>query len=449
VTGKAPNPIPSSVLDAVARGIGLQARVDRPALQRFSHWPIEFLPKQAEFMAATEREVGYSGAFGAGKTRALAYKSVQRASVPGARELLCRKHLVTLKATTLRTLLDGDGDQPPVLRQGTYSHNKSDKIIRLHDGGEIVYFGLDDPEKIGSYNGTGCGIDEAVELTEEDYRQLRGRVRLRAPGLERQIYWACNPGAPGHHLAQRFGIATNARATDPALAATGTRVVFTRALDNHFLPDDYRADLETFTGLARSRYVEGLWVGSEGLIYDRFDRTVHVMDREGPWAATWLGVDDGYSNPYCALLVRVDGDGRIHVEDEDYCRQLLMAEKCERMTDMVARYGLNVAELDGGEVDPAAAELRAEMLSRGIPASPAENEVLDGIARVQQRMSVLKDGKPRLTISPRCTNLIRELGLYEWMEGKDKPRKEHDHAPDALRYVEAAISVGGIGVYGI
>ena len=209
----------------------------------------EVLPKQMQFLTAPEREVLYSGAFGAGKSRALCWKLVTRASVPGAIELLVRKTNVALKRSTLKTLLESDGDLPAVLPAGAYTHNKSMQTIRIHGGGEIMYFGLDDPDKIGSTPATGVAIDEATELTEKDYTALRGRIRVKVKGLPRQIYSATNPGAPSHHLAQRFGLASDCE------AAPDTKVITTRTADNFFLPADYVADLNTFSGVARKRYV--------------------------------------------------------------------------------------------------------------------------------------------------------------------------------------------------
>ena len=87
------------------------------------------LPKQFDFVKSEAREVLYSGAYAAGKTRALCYRLVSRAQVEGSREGICRKHLVTLKASTLRTLLEPDGTAPPVLPAGSYQHNKSEKVI--------------------------------------------------------------------------------------------------------------------------------------------------------------------------------------------------------------------------------------------------------------------------------------------------------------------------------
>ncbi len=53
---------------------------------------------------------------------------------------------------------------------------------------------------------------------------------------------------------------------------------------------------------------------------------------------------------------------------------------------------------------------------------------------MQKRLAIGDDGRPLLTVDPRCTNLIREFETYEWMPDRDKPRKAFDHALDALRY---------------
>ena len=89
------------------------------------------LPKQYDFVRSDAREVLYSGAYAAGKTRALCYRLVSRAQVVGSREGICRKHLVTLRASTLRTLLEPDGSAPAVLPPGTYEWNKSNRTMSV------------------------------------------------------------------------------------------------------------------------------------------------------------------------------------------------------------------------------------------------------------------------------------------------------------------------------
>lgn len=386
---------------------------------------IEILPKQAEYLQATERHVLYSGAVGAGKTRALCLKLAMRAATPGAREGLCRKHLVTLKATTLKTLLEGDGPMPAILPLGYYEHNKSEKTIKLKGGGEIVYFGFDDPAKAGSYNLSGLGIDEAVELTDLDYAQGDFRVRLDVPGLPRQIYGACNPGPPSHHLAKRFALGGGNN-----IPAVGSRAIRTRSTDNFFLPPDYLAQLATYSGLAKARFVDGQWVGSDGLVYDRWDRTRFVVDRSGEqWRRIVVGQDEGYTNPAAMLVVGEDNDGRLHVIEEWYEAKKLEAEVIAEAQRIHGRY-----RPEAFIVDPAAAKLRAAMRNVGLPVREANNDVFPGIQRVQQRLIVAGDGRPRLTVSPTCANLIRELETYEWKvdrsnkSTKDEPKKENDHA---------------------
>jgi phage terminase large subunit len=52
---------------------------------------------------------------------------------------------------------------------------------------------------------------------------------------------------------------------------------------------------------------------------------------------------------------------------------------------------------------------------------------------------VAGDGLPRLTVDPSCEDLIREFETYEYERDasgtqRDRPKKENDHALDALRY---------------
>jgi PBSX family phage terminase large subunit len=388
---------------------------------------IPILPKQLAFLQEQSREVLYSGAFGAGKTRALAFKVAIRGAVRGAFEGLCRKVGADLKVTTLQTLLEPEGDLPPVLPPGSYTHNKSEHLIHIHQGGTIFYFGLDDPGRRASLNLSGCGIEEATELKEDDYTMLRGRVRRNVAGLTRQIYMACNPGPPSHFLAERFGLSQDR--TEPV---ANCAVVRTRSRDNHFLPADYLADLDTFTGLRKARYVEGLWVGSEGLVYDRWDRRLHVREREFEPARVVCAIDDGYSHPFAALRLEVDHDGRVHVAAERYAKQLSTGQKIAAVRDIGA-------DAEAWVVDSAAAQLVRELNDEGLSARPVDKStrsVFEGIVHlVAPRLEVAGDGEPRLTVDQSCANTIREFESYEWSDTRrDEPVKELDHAMDALRY---------------
>lgn len=401
----------------------------------------KFLPKQIAFLRSDAPNVLYSGSVRAGKTYALCTKAVMRACTPGAREALCRKHRVTLTATTLVTLLRGDGMMPPVLPPGTYTINKAEGLIQLNGGGEIVYFGLDDPDKIGSRSLTGAALDEAVDFDERDWDMLQTRVSLDVPGVPRQVYGACNPGVPGHFLARRFGLAGGAQPLPGHVAFR------TRSHENVFLPPDYLARIDTLTGVARKRLVLGEWVGSEGLVYDTWDRDAHVRERAGPWARVIIAVDDGNTNPCAMLLIGVDGDGRMHILREVYQSRMLTSAKIAAALDLARGY-----DIEAVVHDPAAAQLAMEMADRDLPVVAADNAVSAGIAAVQQRLAPGPDGEPRLTVDPGCVNVIREMESYEWETGaaaqaRERPRKENDHAMDALRYGTMYLATNGLQVW--
>ena len=390
---------------------------------------LEVLPQQLKFLRSTAREVLYSGAFGAGKTRAICLRVAMRASIAGAREGLCRKTVVALKRSTLKTLLEPDGLLPPILPRGSYDYKKIDGEIKIHGGGSIMLFGLEDAGRIASMNLSGVAIDECVELNEKDYTMLRGRIRLSLPNLANQIYGACNPSTPQHFLAKRFGLAGGATCQPNCEAITTT------SRDNWFLPMDYVEDLETMTGVARKRYVEGIWCGSEGLVYDQWDEDVFVVE-EVPeqFDRLIVGMDMGYNNPAVLLLIGIKDD-RLFIVDEWYERQKLEQE----IVETALRWKELHPEIDCFVIDPSAAGLRASMRNVGLDAVPAKNAVFSGIQTVAQRLRKNKVGDPMLVVHRKCSNLIREFGSYEWMSNqdgsmKDQPKKEHDHALDAIRY---------------
>lgn len=398
---------------------------------------VKLLPKQADFVAAEDcRELLYSGAYGAGKSRAVCVKVLRKAVVPGARVGLFRKVSVSLKATTLKTLLEPEGRLPAVLPPGYYEHNKTLGEIRIVGGGQITYGGLDDPLKIRSMNLSDVAVDEAIDLNAEDWRTLRSRIRVKPnPEWVNQIFGATNPGPPSHFLAERFGLAGGHR------PAPNCRAIQTRSRDNTFLDPDYVADLETFTGLAKDRYVLGKWVGSDGLVYDLWSQALHVRGSDGGGARTIVGVDDGFTNPFAAVRCELDGDGRLHVAGMAYERGLQTDQKVEA----VARL-LDGVDPESVIVDEASPMLIKAMQSAGLPAVKTRKSkvsVFEGISMVHQRLADPGDGQVRLTVDPSCQSLVREFESYEWKQTagarRDVPVPMNDHALDALRYVVSSI----------
>lgn len=408
--------------------------------------PIKLMRKQYEFVHSNAPEILSSGAFGTGKTRGLCYRAVRLAQHPAARVGLCRLTHTALKRTTLATLLEPDGDLPPVLEPGSYTRRKApgEEEVRLTNGGRILPFGCEDPVTIASLQLTDCCIDEGIELEEKHWNMLVGRCRVTytLPDGSRNINTmatATNPGAPGHFLHKKF-IAL----TEEQRQALGRHLIRTKTGDNFLLLQkdiSLLRRLSRFTGAALLRYRDGVWCAHEGAIYPMFSDGVHVLHRPGPWVRFVAGVDYGFSHPSALRVQGLDGAGSSHVLAELYETGRTpdeFAEACQAATTVYSPITF--------VVDPSAPALIKALRQRGLHAIGGDNDVLGGIGKVQNALTPdpENDGQPRLTFEPTCARGTDEYLSYHWKEGalKEQPEKKDDHACDADRYAIMYIQRG-------
>lgn len=404
---------------------------------------VNLFAQQAAYFCATEPEVLYAGAVGAGKTVCLLLKCVARAMVPGACELIVRKTNKSLEDSTLKTLLYGDGEFPPILPPGTYTINWSKHVIKIHGGGEIRWCGLDDPAKMGSRNFSGIHFDECTDIDDEFWWNLLiMRCRAEIPGLPLQINGACNPGPPTHYLANRFGI--NALASP----REGTKLIRTKSADNIHLPPAYVARINMFTGNMRRKYVLGEWVAVDGLVYGCWDRDKHLVPAAEfgrGWKRAFIGYDRGYTDPFSSHLLLEDGEGRVSIAAERYGSGVPLAQRIAHVQELAAiAQGLDVP-LVVVRCDPSANEDIDAMVAKGLPAVGIPSQIEDGIEVVRSRME-----QGLVAIDPACKNAVFEIESYTY-EPNGKPKDSHNHAMDDIRYAFQAIkgtdTVGGFGQF--
>jgi phage terminase large subunit len=201
-----------------------------------------------------------------------------------------------------------------------------------------------------------------------------------------------------------------------------------------------------YTGEFAKQEIDGDFVAFEGLVYSEFDRGVHVAERTiGEGWGRLRSIDYGYTNPFVCLWGAVDEDNRLHIYDEHYRAKTLIRDHAEAIRRRDGIYRFTVADHD--------AQDNAEMGAVGISTRPAQKDVIRGIQKLKARLAVQADGRPRLTIAPKCANLIREFSSYRWNEtkegrnDKEEPVKENDHAMDALRYMVMEIDNQKVFVY--
>lgn len=371
----------------------------------------KLLPKQSTFLRSTKKEVLLSGAYGSSKSTALCLAILKECQIPNAQILLCRKTLTSLKRSTLGTLIHG---KKPVLPNGSYKYNKSDGTIIMNgSNAKIFLMGLDEIEKVRSMNLSFVGVDEAIELTENEWLELMGR--LRNEDGSRRIVGATNPGSPTHWLYNRFFVEQGDR-----------EVICSTTLDNPYLPKDYIESLKTLPEDLYNRFVLGEWRSLEGLIYPEWSQE-NIRKRDyGEFSSYLLGIDFGFTNPTAICLFGRDGDDNLHLIQEVKQNQLLISQivsKCEpyhKLEPLVI-------------VDPSAPALIAELQQNGFNVQKADNIVLDGI-------SVTRDYiyKKKLTVDPSCVEFIKEIQNYIY-DSNGKPVKVNDHLVDATRYTVVSV----------
>ena len=113
---------------------------------RLNYEPIN--KTQADYVNSTATRVLFSGAFGAGKSVALCTKALKLSlDYPGNFGLICRKVRATLAQTTLKTFME-----LVCPRELITDYNKSEGLVTLTNGSQVLFGGLDDPLKLGSLN---------------------------------------------------------------------------------------------------------------------------------------------------------------------------------------------------------------------------------------------------------------------------------------------------------
>lgn len=408
------------------------------------------------FFMSTAAEVIAVGPTNTGKTLAACWKLHMLASkYAGAQILIVRKTQKSLYSSVLQTFARVIKDAPV----RSYGGDKPDKYV-YSNGSQIWVGGLDNPDKVLSSERDVIYVNQAEEITENDWEVLITRATGRNAVVRfPQLMGDCNPSGSKHWIklraqAGRMSLIPTYHRDNPTLFDPVTGKITPLGIETF-------NRLENLTGVRRKRLLDGIWATAEGAVYDTFDAAVHVRERDpGEFVQWYMAMDEGYTNPAVILLIGEDSDKRLHIAREYYRRGVLQRDVVksalewaqELYQDSVERLrALGYSENDALArapmvsrvcVDAAAAGLIADLRDVGLPAKGGKGRVKDGIDAVQALLKVAGDGRPRLTVDPSCVNVTNEFESYVWKPEKDEPVKETDHAMDALRYLVETLTKG-------
>lgn len=415
---------------------------------------------------ARDPEVLLSGPAGTGKSRGvLEYLHHCAHKYPGMRGLMLRKTRTSLTQSALVTF-----ERQVVHPLDRVVFRTTEQEFRYPGGSVVVVGGLDKPTKVMSAEYDLIYVQEATELTEDDWESLTTRLRNGVMPYQ-QIVADCNPSAPSHWLKKRC-------------ESGKTRMLESRHEDNPTITPEYMAKLDALTGVRYLRLRKGLWAAAEGLVYEGWDPARHLLDRlpvpagvdvdrfgvPRGWPRYWV-VDFGFTHPFCWQAWTEDPDGRLYRYREIYRTQRLVEDHA---ADILALHGASLSNgrltwtEDAGPKPRAVicdhdAEDRATFTKHtGLTTVAAKKAVRPGIQAVASRLKAAGDGKPRLYFlrdalvardprrddakRPACTEEEVESYVWDTSNGRkrgEEPVKEDDHGMDCTRYMVAHRDLGG------
>ena len=270
----------------------------------------------------------------------------------------------------------------------------------------------------------GVLFDEVALMPQSFVDQAMARCSVAGS----KFWFNCNPENPGHWFYVEW--------IKKAQQHNILYLHFTMD-DNLSLAPEIKERYESmYTGVFYRRYILGLWVKAEGLVYPMFDRTAHIVGGVpifNPRHRYYVSIDYGTVNPFAAGLYDYNpgeqkatkirelyhkGGSNNRIDNEAYYKKLK-----ELIGDFPIEYLI---------IDPSASSMIETIQKYGeYLVVKADNDVLNGIQDVTK---FLNAGALYFHKSCKCT--FDEFETYSWDEEavEDKVIKENDHAMDELRY---------------
>lgn len=388
----------------------------------------------ARTLDSTARVIVHEGGSGSSKTFSLAQAHIVWSFQERNRTYsVVRKTLPAMKRGALK-----DFREALILADcgHRFHENKTDLFyVNLDTGTRIEFFALDDPQKGRGPRRDRLWVNEANELSFEDWRQLAMRTR----------YGICldyNPSMQRHWI------------YDQVLTRTDVDLIHSTYRDNPYLTPENVREIEadvpvyqeedgtvvtdwdlTYTG--RGYLISGdpyRWavfgLGQRGAPGEAIYPQVYESTGIPEGADTVLGLDFGYNHPLVLVrLAKIDREGRpeLHVDELIHESYLTTDDLIDRMRDVgIGRHELIYA-------DGSRPESIKQLQRAGFNVQPADKSK----GSVYQGISFLKGH--RLLFTARSDRSRAQFQDYRWKKlpdgtVTDEPVKLNDDAPDAVRY---------------
>lgn len=265
----------------------------------------------------------------------------------------------------------------------------------------------------------GSYINEASMANMEVFKEIMDRCSEKGS----KIICDTNPDNPEHWLKKNYLDNDN-----PNFKIVSTHFTLE---DNTFLDSDYieQQKAGTPSGMFYDRDILGLWVNSEGAVYQDFDKNKMIVD-EVPDDLTYIaGVDWGYSHFGSIVVFGKDNKNNYYLVEEHTKQYKEIDYWTETAQKIRRKYKMDMPFY----CDTARVEHINHFVNAEINARYGYKSVINGIEIISKLMKqgnfYVKDGV--------TDRFLKEIYSYAWNDksrDQDAVIKENDDVMDAMRY---------------
>ncbi len=371
------------------------------------------------------------GAVRSGKTLAmgLGFFLWAMVSFRGQRFGICGKTVGSLRRNVLAEV------EPWITALGgSWKEVRGENLVvvrfRGHENRFYIFGGHDESSAalVQGITFAGVLLDEAALMPRSFVEQACARCSVAGS----RLWFNCNPAGPEHWFYKTWILGAGEK--------NCLRLHFTMEDNPSLTPQIRERYKKLYTGVFYQRFILGQWVQAEGRVYDFFVPELIREVPKGSFEKWYISCDYGTVNPTSMGLWGLQKGVWYRVEEFYFSsraerRQMTDGEYAEALERLAGR-----RKLEAVIVDPSAASFIEVLRRKGWPVRKAINDVLSGIRLTSD---ALKEG--RIVICEGCRDCIRELDCYVWdlgSEGRDRVKKENDHAMDDMRYFVSTV-LGG------
>lgn len=385
----------------------------------------KFSPKQAEIFKfiCEERDVLIcDGAVRSGKTitMIMAFLIWAMSYFNETNFGICGKTVTNAEKNVVKPLMTIEG------LPYTISYKRSERMLIVSCGNVTNYFyvygGKDESSYMLIQGITLAGVlfDEVALMPRSFVDQAISRTLTFENA---KLWFNCNPESPSHWFYREYLEQDRHNAKHLHFLMSDNPIM---------TPDKIKRAESKFTGVFYDRYVRGLWVIAEGLVYKIFDENKHTFDTPPSSGAYFISIDYGTLNPCSMGLWCISDKVAYRVKEYYYDGR----KKGIQLTD--EEYYDKLVELAGDKpiqcviVDPSAASFITTIRKHGrFTLRKAKNDVIPGINATATLIY-----QNRIKVHKSCKDILREFKTYRYDDTSpvDKVIKENDHAMDDMRY---------------